>query len=135
MKAVFADSSFYVALLNADDELHSRAADLTRHLQGRIVTTEWVLAEVADAFCRPPFRKLALELIRDLQRDPSVRIVRATHKLFEHGLSLYGRRADKNWSLTDCTSFVVMQQLSLMEVLTADRHFDQAGFRPLMRQG
>lgn len=133
MKSYFADSSYYLALVNADDELNSAAVALTPSLTGRIVTTEWVLAEVGDALCRPGCRRLAAELIRELQADTSVQIVAATHETFEDGLALYNRRHDKKWSLTDCISFVVMQKLRLKEALTADRHFEQAGFRPLLK--
>jgi hypothetical protein len=52
--------------------------------------------------------------------------------LFERGLSLYLRRMDKDWSLTDCVSFVVMEEMALTDALTGDRHFEQAGFHVLL---
>lgn len=133
MKAVFADSSYYLALVNGDDELNAAALRVTAGLTERIVTTDWVLAEVADALCRPKLRNLAVELIRDLQADELVTIVPATHRLFETGLDLFSSRGDKGWSLTDCISFVVMQKYRLRDALTADKHFEQAGFRVLMK--
>ena len=65
------------------------------------------------------------------QRD--VEIVPATHELFERGCALFAQRGDKAWSLTDCTSFVVMRERDLEEALTADQHFEQAGFKRLMQ--
>jgi hypothetical protein len=53
--------------------------------------------------------------------------------LFEAGTDLYSRRSDKEWSLTDCISFVVMQEQGIGEALTGDRHFEQAGFRALLK--
>jgi predicted nucleic acid-binding protein len=133
VSTTFADTSYYLALLNADDELNPAATQLTPQLQGRIVTTAWVLAEVADALCRPGYRDLAVEFIRDLQADPRVTVVPPSQQLFDEGLDLYARRPDKAWSLTDCISFVVMKQHHLTDALTGDHHFAQAGFTVLLR--
>jgi len=128
MSAVFADSAYYLALLNENDELHERAKSATEQMRGPIVTTAWVLAELADAMCRPRNRGLAVEFIRDLLSDSRVKVVAASQDLFDRGLELYSTRHDKIWSLTDCISFVVMQDHGLTVALTADRDFEQAGF-------
>ena len=60
-------------------------------------------------------------------------IVPATSRDFQRGLELFAARQDKRWSLTDCISFVVMQDCGLTEMLTADRHFEQAGFSILLK--
>ena len=60
-------------------------------------------------------------------------MVWSERSLFEAGLRLYASRRDTEWSLTDCISFVVMKQHNLTEALTADHHFEQAGFIPLLR--
>jgi predicted nucleic acid-binding protein len=64
--------------------------------------------------------------------DPNATIVAATHERFEEGIALCSYRMDKDWSLTDCISFIVMQNQGLTDALTADRHFEQAGFRALL---
>lgn len=132
MKTVFADSSYYLALLNENDEFHARATELTVTVSARLATTVWVLTEVADALCRPPARRLVRPFMRDLQADHTVAIVPAGDALFEAGLELFARRADKDWSLTDCISFVVMRQRRLGDALTSDHHFVQAGFKALL---
>lgn len=132
MKALFADTCYYLALLNADDALHEAAVDLSERVSGTIVTTAWVLTEVADALSRPRDRVMAARFIHDLRSNRRVRTVPPDQMLFEAGLELYERRPDKNWSLTDCTSFVVMKKLRLVEALTADVHFRQAGFKTLL---
>jgi uncharacterized protein len=119
-------------LLNENDEFHARAADLTASLPARLVTTVWVLTEVADALSGPGTRHLVRPFVRDLRADPAVVIVPASNKLFDAALELFGRRSDKGWSLTDCTSFVIMKQKGLRDALTADRHFRQAGFGALL---
>jgi predicted nucleic acid-binding protein len=91
-----------------------------------------VLAELADAMCRPRHRGLVVEFIRNLQSNSRVKIVSPSQDLFDRGLDLYSTRQDKSWSLTDCISFVVMQNQGLTEALTADHDFEQAGFTVLM---
>ena len=64
--------------------------------------------------------------------DPTVTIIPASHDLFREGLFLYSRRRDKDWPLTDCISFVVMEDEEIHDALTGDHHFEQAGFRILL---
>ncbi len=99
----------------------------------RTVTTAWVLTEVADALAAPAHRLVFVSLLQGLERNPAVTIIPAGQDLFEQGIRLYTKRPDKDWPLTDCISFVVMKQMKLTEALTGDRHFEQAGFRALLR--
>ncbi len=131
-EAGFADTSYYLAFLNADDELHPRAATMTPTLGAGLVTTAWVLTELVDAFSRPALRPVVIGFVEDLVRDPEVTIVPASQELFDRGFELFKRRPDKEWSLTDCISFVVMEERGIAESLTADHHFEQAGFRVLL---
>lgn len=132
MKAIFADTYYYLAVVNDLDGGHRRAMDFSASYHGSTVTTEWVLMEVADALSSQQQRPSFVELLDNLTNDSSVTIVEANHSLFESGVDLFSRRFDKNWSLTDCTSFMVMQRYGISEALTADRHFAQAGFTPLL---
>jgi predicted nucleic acid-binding protein len=134
MRALFADTFYYLALLSADDAAHDLAVKCSNELHVHTVTTAWVLTEVADAFCNSPERRIAVILLEKLRRSPTVTIVPPTQELFDRGFSLYASRPDKDWSLTDCISFVVMQQQGLTEALTGDRHFEQAGFKALLAQ-
>ncbi|RJP37071.1 MAG: PIN domain-containing protein [Phycisphaerales bacterium] len=130
MKVRFADAQYYVALLNPADQHHDRAKALTSAFDGAIVTTEWVLAEVGNAMSEPRRRGSLVELVSFLR---SKRDVTATSIQFQQGLQLYSDRADKAWSLVDCISFVEMNQRGLTEALTADHHFEQAGFVALLK--
>jgi uncharacterized protein len=132
VKEVFADTVYYLALLNVRDELHGRAAEFTPDYDGRLLTTAWVLTELADALCRPPFRATVVEFVAALRTDPEVTILPASQELFDRGFDLFARRPDKEWSLTDCISCVAMQDRGLTEVLTSDHHFEQMGFRTLL---
>lgn len=99
---------------------------------GRAVTTEWVLMGVADALSAPEQRDIFLELLARLRAESGLDIEEATHEQFERGIELFSRRPDKAWSLTDCISFLVMHERGISEALTADHHFEQAGFVPLL---
>lgn len=133
MKTLFADSFFYFAFLNADDPAHEQAEGLLEYFDGKMVTTAWVLTEVADGMADPADRSTFVRLYEVLSRDPDMTIVPPDAGLFADGLSLYAQRSDKEWSLTDCVSFVVMQRHGLTEALTGDHHFEQAGFKALLQ--
>ena len=79
-------------------------------------------------------RQLFLRLLENLQADPNCTIVPATAMLFAEEVKLYARRPDKEWTLTDCISFVVMQQHGISQALTGDRHFEQAGFEAMLSE-
>jgi len=128
---VFADAFFWIALLNRRDEYHGKVKLYAQGFQGSVVTTQWVLAEVADAVASSTARPSIRTFFHELAANPVVTIVDATSDLFHSGIDLYDNRPDKNWSLTDCISFVVMNEHELSEALTGDHHFAQAGFHPV----
>ena len=133
MIPVFADTYYFLALRNPKDEGHARAVETTGRLAGRrVMTTAWVLTEMADALAKPANRAGFVELMAILADDPDVEVVPPSPDLFERGVALYAGRPDKAWSLTDCISFAVMADLGLDEALTGDHHFEQAGFRALL---
>ncbi|MFI5381207.1 MAG: type II toxin-antitoxin system VapC family toxin [Tepidisphaerales bacterium] len=78
-------------------------------------------------------RPSAITVADQLLSDPSVTVVRASAELFERGRELFRNRPDKDWSLTDCLSFVTMEGHGLRDALTADHHFEQAGFNVLIK--
>ena len=131
--AVFADTFHFLALLDASDAAHQAAIEASCAVGRTFVTTEFVLLELADALARPADRPEFLAVHEALLADPKFHIVPASTELFARGIKLYSQRMDKEWSLTDCISFVVMQDDDLTGALTADRHFDQAGFTALLK--
>jgi predicted nucleic acid-binding protein len=132
MTAVFADSYYFLALVNRKDKAHRKSVAHSRSSDRPLVTTDWVLMEVGDALCRERDRAVFLSLLEDLSKDPDLVVVRADAATFDKAVALFAARPDKEWSLTDCTSFVVMQQQGLSDALTADHHFEQAGFVALL---
>ena len=132
MKPIFADTVYFFALLNPRDRLFQRATRLSAESARPLVTTAWILAEVADGLCYRTTRLAVVRLCRVLESAADVEIVPPSPELFSRGLELYGSRPDKDWSLTDCISFVVMEERGLTDALTSDHHFEQAGFDALL---
>ena len=133
MKAVFADSFHFLALVNSDEPTHAQAVLEHRRPWSNIVTTDCVLLEVGDALCDPRDHDVFLALYASLQRDQRLKIVRLTPALLERGIQRLRERPDKDWPLTDCISFVVMEDEGVTGALTGDRHFEQAGFSALLK--
>ena len=132
---VFLDASFAIALSSPTDAHHQRARELAQEIRGssaRLVTTEAVVLEIGNALARLRFREASVRLIQALQADPKVEILPLAGDLFSLAFELYRSRPDKEWGLTDCVSFIVMRDRKITEALTADDHFRQAGFRPLL---
>jgi predicted nucleic acid-binding protein len=129
-----ADAFYFLAILSPGDQHHARTLRPTHQLRAHFVTTDWVLTEVADALSKGgESRSRAVGLIRHLHGTPGWEVVSFSQALRGKSLDFYGQHADKEWTLTDCTSFVVMQERSITEALTGDRHFEQAGFIALLK--
>ena len=133
MNRLFADT-FFFAFLNADDSAHREASAFYNAFDGQLVTTEWILTELADGLSGIPDRQAFIDFHRALRNDPTVTIVLSSNELFAAGVEFYAARPDKEWSLTDCISILVMQEMGLTEALTADHHFEQAGFEARLRR-
>ena len=133
MTTAFADTFYFLALLDSREARHPQAAAASRDSQLRLVTTEWVLAEFGDAYCHPQDRADFVALHRSFVNHPRVKIILADTHLFRRGVDFFEQRQDKEWSLTDCISFLVMRDEGITQALTGDRHFEQAGFNALLK--
>jgi uncharacterized protein len=136
VRFIFADTGYWVALLNPGDNLHQKAIQLAQSLQPvHIVTSEMVLTEVLNDFSKRGeyLRDVVSEFIRDLRSHSNTTIVPQSSQQFEQAFILYSQRKDKQWSHTDCVSFNIMGENGILEALAYDKHFAQAGFTALMR--
>jgi hypothetical protein len=131
---LFMDTAFVVAFLNPKDALHEKAkAHFATVKKAREVwTTEAVLFEIGNAFGASR-RSDAASFIERCFTTSNIHVVSVSTALFRRALTFYKQRPDKEWGLTDCVSFVVMQDQNLIDALTHDTHFQQAGFRALLR--
>jgi predicted nucleic acid-binding protein len=133
MTTLFADTFYFVALLSRADEAHAKAVAYTQQFQGRMLTTAWVLTEIADGLKTQRARERFAAFYERLRLRDDVTIVPCSQELFENGMALFRGRLDKEWSLTDCISFVVMERENVTQALTGDHHFEQAGFTALLK--
>ena len=136
MTTVFADSGHWIALLHPRDQMHEQAKAVVAGLGSvAIVTTQMALAEVLNHLSREGerLRTLAVQMVQALEDNPAVEIIPQTDAQFRAALQRYASRSDQRWSLTDCASFLVMEQRNLTQALAYDRDFEQAGFVALLR--
>ena len=135
MEQVFVDTAAWIALVNTNDRLYHQAQRVMRELEqerAHLVTTELVLIEVADSLAAASIRTKTVAFIERLRQLPILRIIPAQEPLLDAAWILYGERSDKDWGLTDCSSFVVMTSEQIARAFTSDHHFEQAGFIALM---
>lgn len=128
---------YLIAILIDDDQWHAAALRVEKSLTNavRLVTTYEVLTEFLASVSRgrPETRMRAVETVRDVIENDNITLVPQSPYLFAKGLELYASRPDKRYSLTDCISMTVMQDMNITEALTHDRDFESEGFIRLIR--
>jgi predicted nucleic acid-binding protein len=129
----FVDTSFVIALVNKRDQYHLRALELSSQFERRpLITTDAALLEIGNALVKN-FRAASVQVISEFLASREIQIVNLYPDLFHKGFALYRSHLDKTWGLIDCVSFIVMRESGILNSLTTDRHFEQAGFRALLR--
>lgn len=131
----FADSSFLVARFNVRDRDHRAAIEFLEEQREagpdafRLVFSDYVFDETVMALVvRAKRHELASAAGRAMLESKNLRLVKVESPAFAAAWKLFVRRSDKRWSFTDCTSFVLMENLSIRKALTFDENFQQAGF-------
>jgi predicted nucleic acid-binding protein len=130
----FIDTSYLVAMAVRGDGLHRLAMQWTSALRGPFLTSEFLLLEFINSLSSPSLRGRAHRFIDGVRSNASVEVEPVTAELLRAGVELHKSRPDKSWSLTDCTSFIIMTRRGVSDALTHDQHFEQAGFRALLRR-
>ena len=135
MRKVFADTYYWIALINDRDQGHDAAEAISQTLLAdTLVTTHEVLSEVLTYFCENGrhVRRIASTYVRDILSDPAIKVVPQSEQSFLDGLAFYEKRSDKEYSHADCISMLVMLQEKVTEILTDDDHFAQERFTKLL---
>jgi len=138
MNKIFVDTSGWGNLVDTLQEFHAetKAIYLNAKQNGsRLVTTNYVIAELVALLSSPMRipRNRSVKFIESIKSSALVDIIHIDEDLDAKSWELLKNRADKNWSLVDCSSFVVMQENKIVEALTTDHHFEQAGFVRLLK--
>lgn len=135
MNLVFADTQFFVGVINPHDQWHEQAilaeAELT---DPRYVTSESVLTEVLTFFCEygSELRLRSVAAVEMILDDPNTEVMSISSLIFSDGVKLYKERPDKGYSLTDCISMNICRERGITHILSGDPHFRQEGFILLM---
>jgi len=135
MALIFVDTAALIALSNKQDNWHSQAVIVSRQLTligCHFITTDAILLEVGNTFSRVCYKPLALRLIKMVRASPLWQCVEIDNELFNKSLHLFEKMRDKDWSLTDCISINLANQLNIRQIFTSDHHFTQAGFEILL---
>jgi uncharacterized protein len=138
MAEVFADTGGWAAAFVPSESWNVLATRLIRRWRADgtlVVTTNYVLAELAALLTRPlrVSRRQQVGIIDNIKMAKWVEVLHVDPVIDQHAWDLYRNRLDKEWSLVDCSSFVVMQQRGILEALTPDHHFEQARFVRLLK--
>lgn len=130
------DTAFLLAVIDTSDQHHKTAAECYRKIVSRklpVLTTDAVLIEIGNGLSKLKWRQAAHRWITGIEKSRTIfTVVPAGADVLARAMHLYGERADKEWGLTDCISFVVMKERNASTALTTDRHFEQAGFNICM---
>ena len=132
---LLADTSFFIAATDESDRHHAEAVAWmrwTRQRDVRLVIHAGILLEIGDGFARSERRRIGIRILDALLSDPRAFVVMIGEGTLSEARELYRRHSDKEWGLTDCVSFALMEELGVESALTADRHFLQAGYRALL---
>jgi uncharacterized protein len=133
---VFMDSAGFLALWDAADEHHRAALRLQQRLVAagrRFLTSDYIVDETATLLLVRHSHAAAADFLSTIEASAAVGLEWLGPERFHAACELFRKRSDKQWSFTDCTSFVLMRELRVREAFTTDRHFRQAGFVPLLR--
>ena len=135
MDKLFLDTSYVIALSVPKDQNHKKAIQIADFLKidtAKLITTRAITLEIGNSLSAQKYRQAAVELLESLDEDPDVEIIPITEDLYRRGLQFFKDRSDKEWGIIDCISFVVMKDQGISNALTADKHFQQNGFKALL---
>ncbi|MCP4113748.1 MAG: type II toxin-antitoxin system VapC family toxin [Desulfobacteraceae bacterium] len=131
-KQIFMDTAFLIAVIDDSDNYHETASESYKKLvidKWTVFTTEAVLTEIGNGLSKLKWRQTAYRWIETIRKSrKTFNVVPVTPEIMDEAIKLYGSRPDKEWGITDCISFIVMQKYNLTKALTADHHFEQAGY-------
>jgi predicted nucleic acid-binding protein len=131
---ILVDTGYLVALLDSRDQLHERALKWSSFVTSPLIVSSGVIWETVNYFSDAPLREAVHVLIAKLRAASDCLIVHVDATLFASGLQMHRDRSDKQWSLTDCISFIIMRDRGIRQALAYDRHFEQAGFDTMLRR-
>jgi hypothetical protein len=135
-ETVFVDSFAWIAAINKSDDYHKVCLKTIKTLltkKTKLITTNYIIVETINSLSRMEFRRAVIGFMGKLEKSPSIEIVTITDEIYNNAWMLYQQRLDKDWGITDCTSFEVMRMFKIKKAFTGDKHFEQAGYTLLIK--
>ena len=133
---IFVDTSAWLSLVNKKDIWYEKAKEIRQELIRENCSfwiSDYITVEIANALARVHFRKIAVVLVESILSSKEIKLIRINPELFYESWALYKERHDKEWGFTDCTSFTIMLKYGIRTAFTNDHHFEQAGFKILLK--
>lgn len=137
MIPIFADTAALIALGDRGDSFHCQAMAVRDELKRNhrsFITTDAVILELASYFSQPDKRIVAISLIETINQSEKWKNIPIERLLIKRGFERYKKMADKSWSMVDCISMIVAEKYGITDIFTSDHHFEQAGFRILLKK-
>lgn len=132
---IFADTSALVALFNNKDENHQRALEWFKQLRPKMIITDYIIDELLTLSLSRGNKQFAITISKNIKNIfPSDSIKKITTEEFQESWDIFEKFLDKNWSFTDCTSYVFMKKFNFRKAFTFDKHFKEFGFVEIFPQ-
>ena len=131
VREAFVDTSALYALIDRRDSHHAAMRERVQSLlaaRRRLVTTDYVTCEAVNLANARAGHHVGVRILELIERSVALRVEWIGSLRFESAKNLFRKHADHRYSLTDCTSFVLMRELKISDALTTDGHFSEAGF-------
>jgi uncharacterized protein len=136
MNTIFVDTAALIALDNKQDAFHPLALKTQQELvktQTQFISSNFVIAEFCNAFSRLKFRSTAVQMVNSIYQSKAWTIIAINEELMSKSFALFSKMQDKEWGLVDCSSMIIAKQQQLDTIFTTDKHFEQAGFKILLK--
>ncbi|MGI8605007.1 MAG: type II toxin-antitoxin system VapC family toxin [Verrucomicrobiales bacterium] len=131
-REVFVDTHAFYCVMSRNDRQHDRAKSLLQSMTAVPVTTDWIVGETVNLLTARRKHHVAMRFLDYLDASDGLRIVHVDAARFDRARELIRVHREHEFPFTDCTSFVVMKEFGMHDVLTNDRHFRIMGFNPLL---
>ncbi|MEA3642927.1 MAG: PIN domain-containing protein [Lamprobacter sp.] len=129
MQSIFVDTGAWYAAMVRKDRDHEAAKLFLKNNTSSLITSDYVMDETVTLLLSRVGHSYAVKFLDMLQTSRKTQLIYLTPTQISATVTLFRERADKEWSFTDCSSFVLMPEYQIQVAFAFDEHFKQAGFQ------
>ena len=129
MQSIFVDTGGWYAAIVRKDHGHKVAKLFLINNKLLLITSDYIMDETVTLLQSRIGHKYAVNFLDTMQTSQQIQLIYLTPLLVEETIKLFRNRPGKNWSFTDCSSFVLMHEYQIQDAFTFDEHYQQAGFQ------